>query len=97
MQLIVASIFEKDFTIGKVFQAASWQEAYDLAEELILDLYLSQKGIDVSENTDFLSEIQQDIQNENYHLLWSVHEKDCTARDRVSCGNNVAVQICAIE
>jgi hypothetical protein len=97
MTLIVASIFEDDLSVGKIMLASSWQDAYTIAEGLIRNLYMSQKGIDISLDTGFIQEIQEDLQNNDYHLLWSAEERSTGNRSQHTDGNGVAVQICATE
>jgi len=97
MQLSVVAIHEKHFAVGEALLARSWQEAYDLAEEMVYRLYRTHKHIDVTCDADFLLHIQSDVQMCNYHMLWNtISEWKGDKRSLHTDGNHIAVQIVEI-
>ena len=66
--LAVVKIYEDSFKVGKAVQTDKWDEAYDLAQEFVLD-EIEACGMDVSGNTREITEIDEIIQKDNYYLL----------------------------
>ena len=66
--LAVVKIFEYNFEVGAAVWVSSWADAYQVAENLVLNEFEA-RGIDTSGDTKMILEIQKSIQAINYYCV----------------------------
>ena len=91
--LAVVKIYEDSFKVGKALQTDKWDEAYNLAQEFILD-EIEARGMDISGNTKEITEIDEIIRENNYYLF---DKKEGNWVEGCEKGKAVAVQIIEVE
>ena len=91
--LVVVKIYEDSFKVGTALQAGTWDEAYDLAQEFVLD-EIEARGMDVSGNTREITEIDEIIRENNYYLFDAEEGNWMYGCEK---GKAVAVQIIEVE
>jgi len=91
--LAVVKIYEETLEVGQAVSADSWESAYQIAQEFVLN-ELEARGVDVNSDPQMLIEIQEILKGHNDYLF-SEYGGDCN--QGCEQGKAVAVQIIEIE